>query len=261
MKSFKINTILNINELFNTIDLNKCRVSYLLNTEQDNFDIIEKIVYDLAMIYFKNNDLIYDKNKYFIEFWYKYNAGWNIHNYLHPMHYDKDEEMLRNNNKIIHPLIATVTYLSNNNCPTIILNVTNNEEKNNIFQKSPELILSFPINLKHIQFNGTYKHGAINIFNNEISINDTRNALMFNIWDNKPLNANYYESIKNKIYKKNDHFFNLEKIDNTIYSNTTLTNEIIKEIIYKKKNIKTIINDLFKDNNINTEDLNTIIIN
>jgi hypothetical protein len=260
METFELKSILEIDAVLETSDLDKCCRASLLNTEQENFNIIEKIVYDLAMNYFHEKNIIYNKDDYYIEFWCKSNGNWNIFNYLHPLHYDKDEYIYRSSNKMVHPIVATITYLNDNNCPTIITNINIEEEQSGNFQKNPELILSIPKKLKHVRFNSSYKHGAINIFNTGKPTNIKRQALMFNIWNIKPMGIQYYENNENKIYNKKNNLFDIIKINNKIYNNTTLTNEIMKEIIYRKKNIKLIINELIANNNISIVDMNTTII-
>ena len=80
METFELKSILEIDAVLETSDLDKCCRASLLNTEQENFNIIEKIVYDLAMNYFHEKNIIYNKDDYYIEFWCKSNGNWNIFN-------------------------------------------------------------------------------------------------------------------------------------------------------------------------------------
>jgi hypothetical protein len=87
--------------------------TYILNANKVMFTIVEKIIYELAMFHFKRLNIEYDPNRYFIEYWWK-NKKINTNettNEIHGFHSDKDEDLYENN-KLIHPFLATVTYLN-----------------------------------------------------------------------------------------------------------------------------------------------------
>ena len=96
----------------------------ILNTNQTVFTLVEKIIYELAMFHFKRLNIEYDPNRYFIEYWWKsYTFSTDKvfkSNQLHSFHSDKDEYAYRATKKLIHPFLATVTYLNDSLFPTLI---------------------------------------------------------------------------------------------------------------------------------------------
>lgn len=217
----------------------------LLNTNKSNFNIIEKIVYELAMFHFNRLGIEYNSNDYFIEFWSK-NEKISDNILLHNFHTDKDEHLFRDKRCLLHPILSTVTYINDNNIPTVI---TNRKQFNDKMDLEKNVILSFPNKFKHISFNGMYMHGVVNILN-DININN-RKTLMINLWKiNKPTNVSYYldDSIKNN--------FNLE---NKIILDVIENNNFISHPLDNNKNI---INDLFNcnSNSNNLDYLKKILI-
>lgn len=91
------------------------------------------------------------------------------------MHFDADyglEEQLPN--YMLHPRIATVTYLSNIGVPTFVMNKKspppNDVEKKSLNGSIDKGWISYPILGKHISFDGRLLHGAIGTFNsNKVS--------------------------------------------------------------------------------------------
>ena len=245
-------------EIINIIEEKTLNNSKLLNTDKDCFNIIEKYVYDLAMIHFNRLNIEYDREKYFIEFWCKNNGGAN-NGYNHIFHVDKDEKLFRNNKILIYPTLSTITYLNDNVHPTIITDIkTNNmsvpiiKDDNNI-----DFCLSFPKKLKHIYFDGSNYHGSINI-SNDVSKMGKRYTLMFNIWNSKPSDIKYYNStrINENKYNKIDNIFNFVEHDKKIYNinSKNITNEFYKMLFIKRVNINFFINNFFKSNNIILKD-------
>ena len=168
--------------------------SFFLNTNQIVFTLVEKLVYELAMLHFKRLNIEYDPNKYFIEYWWKnntYSAGKVFEsNELHAFHSDKDECLWRTSKKqkLEHPFLATVTYLNDSLFPTLITSTPDklrNDNSQIILDKG--LLLSFPKEMKHICFSPENLHGVYDVFKDRQKDSISyRFALMFNLWDHEP---------------------------------------------------------------------------
>jgi hypothetical protein len=188
---------------------------YLLNTNKKKFNLIEKIVYELAMFHLYRLNINFDPEHYFIEYWTKLEIVNPNQVIVHEYHVDKDENLLTNEKILKYPLLSTVTYLNDNIYPTIISNIKANGYKT--FNKN-KLLLSFPKKLKHISFYGNNVHGVQKIFNTKNNNNIIRKTLMFNIWENHvPLKlyqnmSNYmYDKLNIKVlYSKNNSIINLK---------------------------------------------------
>lgn len=227
----------------------------LLDVNKKNFDIIEKTVYELSMYHFKRLGIEFNSEEYFIEFWSKNEEidinKKNIHNF----HTDKDENLFNSTRCLIHPILSTVTYINENNIPTIITNKKqfnyNNDLEENIF-------LSFPKKFKHISFNGMYMHGVVNILN-DIQVKN-RKTLMINLWkNNKPKKTDYYSnnnSNNNSIINydlNNNIIINIIKDDNVYYHKIENNKISIINSFLNLKNLdylENIINQLYINNNI-----------
>jgi hypothetical protein len=212
--------------------------SYLLNINKEKFNIIEKTVYDLSIFHLKRLNLEIDFNRYKIEFWWKSDEYIKNENIVHYIHSDKDDDLIRYKNKLIHPILSTVTYINNSKYPTILTSTPESIISYNKINLKKGIIISLPKKLKHISFNGENLHGVINIFdkyNKNIDIKN-RKTLMFNIWDNhNPLDVFIYNNIKNDnnflILKKNK-VLNLDIINNNFDKKIYLDEkEMIKLII------------------------------
>ena len=162
----------------------------ILNTNQTVFTLVEKIIYELAMFHFKRLNIEYDPNRYFIEYWWKsYTFSTDKvfkSNQLHSFHSDKDEYAYRATKKLIHPFLATVTYLNDSLFPTLITSTPEKLRDDNtqiILDKG--LLLSFPKEMKHICFSSENLHGVYDVFKDRQTDHISyRTALMFNLWDN-----------------------------------------------------------------------------
>lgn len=224
--------------------IDKCSVSYMLNTDKKDFNIIEKFIYQLSIFHIKRLDKEWDDKKYFIEFWWKNDIITNNNLVIHKFHIDKDEIAFKKYNKMICPILSTVTYFNKSNCPTAIYNGRiQNIDNSNV----KDLILSFPIEFKHICFDGSFPHGAIQLVNQELnSENNTRKTLMFNIWeDHRPLNVKFAEpndfsqDIKNTFYSKDEELFTLNDFDENNYIKNIVTEpnllrDFVKNCAYNK---------------------------
>lgn len=127
---------------------------------------------------------------------------------MHNLHVDKDEQLHKKNGQILLPILSTVTYLNDNLIPTIFTNIKNDDENINSIKK--KILFSFPNKLKHICFNGSYKHGVFNILQKN---EDSRKTLMINLWKIKPTEVDYYKpDINTQIYNLNEKYINLVQV-------------------------------------------------
>lgn len=239
IKTWNLLSSYNEEELLNYINI-ECKGTFLLNTK-NNFNLLEKIVYDLAMFHFNDLNICYNED-YYIEFWWK-NAT--VDNKLHM---DCDEYEKKENN-FFYPLRSCVTYFNNNDFPTVITNI---DFENYKYKKTPEtkeIIFSFPKKNKHIAFDGTKYHGVCNIL--DIDVTSTRLILAINLWNRKPSYVPFYDNLffLNSIlkYKNIDSMINykcepticsLESNDNKItflkLSNSLLDNNFYDVALYEK---------------------------
>lgn len=237
----------NYNNLYNMCITNN---TFLLNSDKNNFNMLEKFVYEMAIFHFKRMKIEYDPNNHWIEFWTKKEII--TKPIIHNLHCDKDEKNFFNNNILITPLLSTVTYLTDAFYPTIITNISEKKENFNLTHKKT-ILLSLPKKMKHISFDCKYLHGVTNMFYNipddMILEKNPRLTIMFNLWDKKPLNIEYYNSIENNFYHKN---YNLVK-------NITINNDNILNLTTEQSNIDNIIKNIFQNNlssNFNILNLN-----
>jgi len=196
----------------------------LLNTNVQEYSLIEKFIYDIAMFHFKRLKIDFNKKYHHIEFWTNDRD-------CHPdsLHLDCDEVACRNEIKST-PILSTITYFSDIHNPTIITNITEQNVITNYYDNI-DLFVSFPKFLKHISFNGgNLYHGSVLMFNNKDLVN-ARNVLAVSLW-NKPVMLNFYTNINyKKLFDKNENVFIIDKDEN------------INEIILDSK-IQININDI-----------------
>jgi hypothetical protein len=255
----EFNNDINIDNLLNYITTTEKIDLGLLDINKESFNIIEKIVYDIALHHLNNLNLTFENNNIEIEFWIK-----NKFNYINQLHVDCDEQ-LRKENIFNHPLLSCVTYFEDSNYPFILTDINLEQYKYKNFDESKKLHLIFPRKYQHVTFNPIYYHGAINIFEDEI--NKNRSLLAINIWTKKLstktiLNLNLDES-----YNKNNKIFLLNKTtkNNDYQLNEELFNfDFYESLLYNTYNIKQIfpkiIIEYLKDK-INSNETSFTIIN
>jgi hypothetical protein len=238
-----------INE--NIVDLikNTPNQLYLLNFKKEQFNLIEKYVYDIAVFHLKrlNIDL---NDEIFIEFWFKskiidsFDKIYGINNF----HVDCDEEEKSKHNKIIHPILSCVTYGSDSLQPTIITDVNYDDYKFKNFENKEMIQVIFPEKNKHITFDGSYMHGAGNIFDidhiklTDINYEKERIMLAINLWKHRPLNIKYFVPDTNDIlYNFDKSEFIIEINANTDFYEITnkeiFTYDFYENLFYNKENI------------------------
>ncbi len=195
------------------LDSSKQNYSYILDTDKENFNPVEKVVYDLAMFHFERLNIKFNKEIHTIEYWNKSETIKNYHYNIHNFHVDKDETLLQTKNEYKFPILSTVTYLNDSSHPTVISNIKTSGYKTFC---PARLLLSFPNKLKHICFKGNNYHGVHKVLEQDIGLTEVRKTLMFNIWENhKPLKVyrsmskNFYDNI---YFSKSDSVLLLKKI-------------------------------------------------
>lgn len=93
------------------------------------------------------------------------------------LHWDKDEELIDEGGPIIHPIISTVTYLTSQGAPTLIIPISSRNGSS-----SDHVFLSYPFRGKHISFDGRWLHSAPRFLAREAPPDYLRVTLLVNIW-------------------------------------------------------------------------------
>jgi len=185
------------NDIYNFIKNKekKYSKSFLLNTQKTEFSLIEKIIYELFIFQLKKLNLDINFTRYKVEFWWKSQEINNNSKIVHNLHSDKDEKLMKSYNILICPILSTVTYINDSIHPTLLTSTNENKfMKENLINLKNGITLSFPKKLKHISFDGSNIHGALNLFNETLVNSEDRMTLMFNIWDSHtPLDIEYYD--------------------------------------------------------------------
>jgi hypothetical protein len=266
LKTWSISSSNNIHEQNTHIQclINECILSnkyaavYLLNHNKNEFNLIEKYVYDIIKFHLNRMNIRFDTNIV---------GGFSFKSRKIYGLTTTSGDLSVNNKKLSKkPFLSCLTYFDNNNDPTIITNIDNDSYKfKNLTDNT--LCFSFPTRMKHIVFNGgKYYHCEGNVFDN--SEQDERCILVIDIWYNHiPVNLEYYDSKKHSnytardIFKRDDYILhfnnenqNIKKIEVT---DDILNSNIFEEILYKKdaqvfNKFKNIFNkqDLYNNNTI-----------
>lgn len=224
---------------------------------KENYDIVEKYIYDIVNNVLKQKNISFDQSKFHIEFWTKKQS-------IFPhMHIDCDIEKYKLEQKHIYPFLSCVLYLNNdNNFPTVLTDIDIEDYKYKSFDAENNLLFSFPRKMKLLTFDGKYMHGISNI--NNIP-NDERNIIAINIWEDfKPLNTDYYQSIQNdftNFYNRDDNLILPEK-NKKNYTYTTgtqiINNDFFEKLFYMKKDVFYLLKATFTEEVMNNYD--TILI-
>jgi len=237
--------------------------AFLLDLNKIEFNLIEKIVYDLSVFHLKNMNInILDNIN--IEFWFKTTGTYSVH-----FHTDKDDNSMNLRGISPTPLFTSLLYLTNNYNPTLITNIDENSYKyKNFLNENSNLFLFFPKKMKNLLFNPSFYHSELDIFDN-LNKNKNRNVLVINVWKNYiPLELQFYENIEKDIYKKEKNIINIKK--NDIIKNINIENEIIlnniffTELLYNKSKkyhfiIKNILEKYINNENENNENNENVI--
>lgn len=76
-------------------------------------------------------------------------------------HYDKDEGLASSKRRMKHPSISTVTYLTSEGAPTVILRQITPDGNRNVPEVPSFGYVSFPTTNMHITFSGSLQHGVL----------------------------------------------------------------------------------------------------
>ena len=219
---------------------------YLLNLHKDEYDILEKYIFDTAVFHLSQRveDSSNNIHDYFVEFWMKNRP------LLNNIHIDCDEEDREKDNKYIYPTKSIIVYLTDHLYPTIFTNVDIEKYKYKYFDKENNIKLVFPKKNTQVSFDGSKYHGEIRL--NDISQVDDENErliLAINIWNHKPKNIDFYEScldVSSKIYNKTTSLIKISNINekHTIDANKQLNESLFNNLLYKND---VSICSLFKD--------------
>ena len=190
-------------EIINCINTNYNIETKLLDLSKIKYSLYEKFIYDTAMFHFKRLNIEITGSHY-IEFWCKNKFD------THNLHVDCDEYQKKHNMKYIYPFLSCVTYLNDNQCPTIITNVDLECYKYKDFDNQTNIYLSIPKCNKQITFDGQFYHGSTHLKEPNC---DPRYIIAINLWDKRPTNVEYYNPIcddASLIYSKDDPDFMIE---------------------------------------------------
>jgi hypothetical protein len=216
------------NELINCVNTHCNIETKILDLSKEKFSLYEKFIYDTAMFHFKRLN-IEVTDSHFIEFWCKNKFD------THRLHVDCDEYQKKHNMKYIHPLLSCVTYLNDNQCPTIITNVDMECYKYKDFERQTNIYLSMPKCNKQITFDGQFFHGSTHL---KEANDDSRYIIAINLWDTMPTNVNYYNPVTDDtiIYNKDVKNFIIDYKDDgimTLNVNKNLINfDLFENLLY-----------------------------
>ena len=105
-------------------------------------------------------------------------------------HVDKDEGVASEEQWMKMPVLSTITYLTNEGGPTLILDQASNRGGN---VQIPELptsgVLVYPKKNRHVLFKGNLQHGVVGEFGGKRPVggNKRRISFLVNWWDKKPM--------------------------------------------------------------------------
>ncbi len=211
----------------------------LLDMKKNQFNLIEKMVYELAIFHISRLGLTanLDLDEICIEYWFKSETKSDSSGIVHEFHVDKDEELYIKNKILKCPILSTVTFLTDSIYPLVISNIKYDDLANidNLINKQKEFTVIFPKTLTHICFDCKNFHGVVNLDPDiEINVdNQERIVLVFNIWKkyiplDRKLNTN---NIGPRLLNKKTKLLNIVKNTN-LYSNTFfIPNKIITKYI------------------------------
>lgn len=217
--------------------------TFLINTTQDKYYLLEKFVYDMAMFHFDRLNIKFDPEIHYIEYWWKVeNIDNNLlkksNNIIHNFHTDKDEDLFNSENTHIYPILSSVTYLNDSFYPTVITNLKYEEMTNNDYtNENNEFILSFPKKMKHISFDGSNIHGVCNIMSEDIIDNTERKTIMFNLWEkHSPKNVVYRNfndncEIINNLYERDEKILKVDSVNDISFFRVNIKNDVVNKII------------------------------
>jgi GR25 family glycosyltransferase involved in LPS biosynthesis len=272
-----------IEEIYSFLDFShNVDVVFGLNMKNDRLCFIEKLIYDNVMFHSKRLNI--NINNIYVSFWTKSTEYYNDYIHMHIDHCDYESRIYNYEKR--NPLFTSIIYFNDNNCPTLITDITKDMYnikdmyKINNFSNNNKLILSFPKVLKNTVFDsGKYYHGESYLSDYDLS---DRKTFVIAVWDeeNKPLYVPFFDRTFYYYYEFSNHdklihdrnssefdkettIFNYKNRDNKniiikIDDNNIINYNFFYDLIIERK--KTILyglsNIIFK----NTKDPDTVII-
>jgi GR25 family glycosyltransferase involved in LPS biosynthesis len=242
-----------IDSLFNDIvKMSDSGFNFALNMLNiSSFSFIEKFIYDISS--FHCNRLNIDINNMVTTFWIKptpYNFD-HIHTHLDHCDYEWRIHQTMN----IKPIFTTLTYFNDNDCPTLVTDITRKMGEHKDFSNPNNNCFSliFPKLLKHVCFDsGDRYHGES--YTQNYDPDEIRKVLVIAVWnkDNSPLNVPNYDQ---KLFNYYDFIYNTQPIECDVfdlYSNPiVLFNDIKDKIDIINVRDNKLINYSFFNNLIN----------
>ena len=204
-------------------------VNFMLNLKNEHYCFIEKLIYDT--IYFHSKRLNIELTNKSVTFWSKIKSYDFDYIHMHKDHCDYESRVFNTERK--KPIFTTLIYLNDNNCPTLITEISSTTELNTYKTLNSNLGISFPRKNKNICFDsGNYYHGESYLTHDD---NTDRKVIVIALWDNinTPHHIPYFSSDLFYYYMFNNH--------------GRLINEIEKYKFTKNNSIVKFINN---DNNI-----------
>lgn len=181
---------------------------HFLNIKKEYMSIIEKTVYDIAKFHSTRFGIKNIENdEYRISFWLKNKSASCLKCvYLHTDIDDYEQCIYKNWS--IKPIFTSLTYLNENENPTIITNVSKKESQRNYYPNK-NIALVFPKKNLNVCFeSGKYMHGECNLFGNAET--SERLVLVVAIWKELfPINVPFYDEI---LYNYIDYMKNAKPI-------------------------------------------------
>ena len=239
--------------LLNFIDFHETiNCNFFLNSKAESFSFLEKFIFD--NISFHMNRLGIDSDDKTASFWSKKRESNEDYLHMHIDHCDYEARVFNKQSK--RPLFTSIIYLDDNNCPTLITDVTADMASSKKFMNNNnnKIMLSFPKVLKNIVFeSGKYFHGESYLSDYEIT---SRKAIVIAVWDRKniPFFIPYFD--KHLFY-----YFLFVRFERDIVD--TEFNEFSREsVVFKteSRDKDIVIIKLKKDTNINNDLFEEIII-
>jgi hypothetical protein len=220
-----LNSLNIINEIKNYSKILK--KSHLLNLNKENFDILEKYIYESVQYHCQHNNIILT-NELFVEFYFE-NEDNNI---SLSKKYKKTKD-----NEYVYPLINCITYLNEKINPILLTNIDIEKYMYKEFSFEKQISVLYPKINYQIIVDSSKIYKSICTCNINVTHNELK--LVVKLWNINPINIEYYvpSSIinydkNNSIICINKHKLNLKKID---VSNEIINFELFENLFYKNE--------------------------
>ncbi|KAL3892878.1 MAG: hypothetical protein SGPRY_014695, partial [Prymnesium sp.] len=100
-----------------------------------------------------------------------------------PFHWDMDLDVMCSHGLAIHPHLSTVTYLTDDGGPTVVVEQRRPDEERGVSLRSRRAALaSFPAVGKHFAFDGRFLHGAPALASPAKEVSGQRVTFLVNVW-------------------------------------------------------------------------------